>query len=417
MPECFTSWPRKIKTMSRKKILYLFHYGDQHGNNGIKSIADGGSNIHIHLIKKLSAKYDIDISTYKDNFLLKHYFASSKNININEIFTLSGLFKRNLLFQEMWLRCIYPSIKYLHLPLDYECFVTKTEFLPDTLTALLLKLRKPGIKWVASYFLDPPKPWDIKSPYKGKRWFRGFFYWLFQIPSSLIIRHFSDYVLVTSKPDVKKFITAKRPASKVVVVLGGVDIEESEKYLKSDQQIPIDDREYAACFVGRLHYQKGLLELIDIWKEVVKKYKKAKLAIVGFGPLEGDVRKKVQQYGLDENIDILGYRTGQGKYQIFKNSKIILHPATYDSGGMAAAEGMAWGLPSVSFDLEALRTYYPKGMLKTKCFSIEEFSKNIVKLLENKKLYHRISDEARELVVNVWDWEKRSNAIIKALYL
>jgi len=31
---------------------------------------------------------------------------------------------------------------------------------------------------------------------------------------------------------------------------------------------------------------------------------------------------------------------------------------------MAAMEAMAWSLPGVCFDLEALKTYYPKGMVK-----------------------------------------------------
>ena len=43
---------------------------------------------------------------------------------------------------------------------------------------------------------------------------------------------------------------------------------------------------------------------------------------------------------------------------------MVVHPAIFDSGGMAAAEAMAWGLPGVSFDLPALKTYYPQGMIK-----------------------------------------------------
>ena len=58
-------------------------------------------------------------------------------------------------------------------------------------------------------------------------------------------------------------------------------------------------------------------------------------------------------------------RTVLRSLRIFKDSKIVLHAAIYDSGGMAACEAMACELPGVSFDLPALKTCYPKGMFKT----------------------------------------------------
>jgi glycosyltransferase involved in cell wall biosynthesis len=53
---------------------------------------------------------------------------------------------------------------------------------------------------------------------------------------------------------------------------------------------------------------------------------------------------------------------------------------------MAAWEAMACGLPGVSFDLPALRTYYPKGMLKTPCYDLKAFAENILKLLNDEIL-------------------------------
>ena len=82
---------------------------------------------------------------------------------------------------------------------------------------------------------------------------------------------------------------------------------------------------------------------------------------------------------------------------------------------MAAAEAMAWGLPGVSFDLEALKTYYPKGMLKTKCFDLNEFVLNILKLLNDKALYESESSEALNLIEKDWDWDKRAREIYQLI--
>jgi len=41
-----------------------------------------------------------------------------------------------------------------------------------------------------------------------------------QIPSYYLAYYFADFILVTSQPDVKKFINKKRDNSKVLVVQG-----------------------------------------------------------------------------------------------------------------------------------------------------------------------------------------------------
>ena len=101
---------------------------------------------------------------------------------------------------------------------------------------------------------------------------------------------------------------------------------------------------------------------------------------------------------------------------MFKQSKIVLHPATYDSGGMAAAEAMAWGLPGVGFDLESLKTYYPKGMLKTKCFDNNEFAENIEEMLTNPVTYKKLKDEALDLINTEWEWTARSKIIFDQIF-
>jgi glycosyltransferase involved in cell wall biosynthesis len=159
------------------------------------------------------------------------------------------------------------------------------------------------------------------------------------------------------------------------------------------------------------------LELVDIWKLVTITLPSAKLAIIGDGQLESLLRDKIKINKLDKNIVLFGFKTGKAKFDIFKDSKIVVHPAIYDSGGMAAAEAMAWGLPGVSFDLEALKTYYPSGMLKSQKGDNASFANNILKLLDDKKLYQNTSNEALKLINEVWDWQKRSKRLYAQIFL
>ena len=211
-------------------------------------------------------------------------------------------------------------------------------------------------------------------------------------------------VWVTSEPDRWKFGSRLSP-EKVVAVLGGVDV-------KTPASLPEPlKKKFDAVFLGRFHPQKGVLELVDIWRFVCQKKKSAKLAVIGAGDLEVELRKKISEYGLEGNIVLFGFKDGFEKLKIFKDSKVVVHPAIYDSGGMAACEAMACGLPGVSFDLPALKSYYPKGMLKTPCFDLKAFAENILKLLNDNALYEKTAKEALDLAKE-WDWDKRAEELL-----
>jgi len=307
------------------------------------------------------------------------------------------------------------KLRRIKLDLDYKNIVySASDFWPDSIPAFILKMKNSEIKWIAGFYLFAPRPWQKDSPYKGKRWFIGLFYWLTQLPIYWIVKRYADMIFVTSEPDVERFVTHKRERDKIVVVRGGVDTKPSEEYLNSGKVIPLERRKYDACFVGRFHPQKGVLELVDIWKSICDRKPEAMLAMIGAGPLENEVKEKIAKLRLQDNIELLGFKDGEEKYKIFKQSKVVVHPATYDSGGMAAAEAMAWGLPGVSFDLEALKTYYPKGMLKTQCYSLETFAENINKLLEDKELYNKISQDAISQIKE-WDWNNNAHRILEIM--
>ena len=296
-----------------------------------------------------------------------------------------------------------------------DIIYSSSDFYPDSLPAFLVKLRIKSIKWIAGFYLFAPNPFRKDSPYKDIKWFVGLFYWLSQWPIYWIVKRFADIVFVTSEPDKYKFMTKMRGLDKIIVVRGGVDIAPSETYLNSEKTISFEEKKFDACFLGRFHHQKGTFELIDIWKIVCQRKPDAKLILIGEGPLEKALSEKVDRLGLKDNIIFAGFKNGEPKFEIFKLSRLVVHPATYDSGGMAAAEAMAWGLPGVSFDLEALKTYYPRGMIKVPVDDLEQFAREILKLLSDRGYYLKMANEARRLIVEEWDWDNRAMTIFSRI--
>ncbi|MDD5431399.1 MAG: glycosyltransferase family 4 protein [Candidatus Omnitrophica bacterium] len=282
-----------------------------------------------------------------------------------------------------------------------------SDFWPDSITAFIMAKVLNNAKWVAGFYLFAPNPFKNDNPYRGKSLLRGLLYYFTQLPIYCIVKRFADFVCVTSIPDVGNFITPRRTEDKILVIMGGVDCS-------LHREIPEVKKEYDACFLGRFHPQKGVIELIDIWRMVVDKKPNASLLIIGYGELLEKLKEKINLNSLSENVIVKGFTDGEEKVRILNKCSIVVHPALYDSGGMAACEAMACGLPAVSFDLPALKTYYPKGMLKTKCFSLEEFSQNILRLLEDRQLYAKLKIDALNWAKE-WDWDKKAEFILEKI--
>jgi glycosyltransferase involved in cell wall biosynthesis len=115
---------------------------------------------------------------------------------------------------------------------------------------------------------------------------------------------------------------------------------------------------------------------------------------------------------------LLGYKDRVEK-KIFKESRIVVHPAVYETGAIAPADAMACGLPSISFDLPAFRIYYPRGIIKIPKFDLKTFAKSVIDLLSDEKLYKTLRKEAIELTKEM-DWDRRAGDSIddeKSLFL
>lgn len=291
---------------------------------------------------------------------------------------------------------------------------SSSEFWMDSLTTFILKTRFSKITWVAAWFQTAPNPFVgfAEGRREGRYRLKSLLYYLVQLPIKPLISQIADFVLVNNEEEKKQFPNLNKN-NKAIVVLGAVNTKEIEKWVLRFKKLP---KIYDAVFQGRFHPQKGVLELIDIWRKVVDQKNKAKLVMIGDGPLMEDVKEKIKRFGVEENIFLKGYLfDGQEKYKIFSQSKLVLHPSFYDSGGMAAAEAMAFGLPAVGFNLKSFQSYYPAGMVKVSIGDLSLFAKSILELLNSEKERKDIGIKALNMIKNGWSWDRRAEEVFNKI--
>ena len=285
-------------------------------------------------------------------------------------------------------------------PDEKHLIIASAEFQPNGMPAFRLKQRYPHVPLVMESFLLAPK-WFSGKPGPG-------LIFTAYRPVQKILLHKvlrqAEMILVTGQEDREFMLDEGRTADSVFAVLGGVDLSIPRSVPEPKEKI------FDAIFIGRLHPQKGPLELMDIWQALVQKKPDARLAVIGSGPLEAPCRAKAQKLGLADNVKFFGFCDGVEKYKIIKASRIVVHPAVYDSGGMAAAEALCCGLPGVSFDLRSLQTYYPRGWLKAPVGDLAAFAGCLHRLLSDQNLYAATSKDAYAAGLE-WDWNARAQAI------
>lgn len=352
----------------------------------------GGDEIFINFAKYLVRKgIKVNIFTWKHGFLMCQ---KNKLSGVNFFLSDASRFEKfpspalYLIRTILGLKKIKEAVAKENFREKKAIIYSASDFWPDVIPAYFFKKWLPSAKWIAGFYLFAPK--NLKN----------IFFFISQKPIFSLIKKYADMICVTSQPDVVPFIEGGREPEDVFVVKGGIDYLYLEKFQKPAKKL------FDAVFVGRFHPQKGVVEMIDIWNEIVQKKPAAKLAVIGLGRKEKEMKGRVKQYGLEKNVQFMGVMIGDDRNQVLQQSRIILHPAVYDSGGMAPASGLACGLPGVCFDLPVFKTYYPKGFLHAKVGDIKDFAQKILVLLANRQLYQQMSQEAIE-EAKTWDWEKR----------
>jgi glycosyltransferase involved in cell wall biosynthesis len=392
-----------MKGDSKEKKIHIIAF------SAFGSGISGGDRIWIEFATNWAQKNFVEVVTWTDGKAM--YDRQNKPNALHLHFNIQNniFFSANNFLLSYLLRII-GSIVWAIKSSNTSVVYSASEFLMDVFPAIVLKLKNPSLLWVATWYQTAPSP--LKG-YNNSFSLNAFLYWFSQFITKFLVTRLADKVLVNNELEKKQFDKLNK-SGKVIVVLGAVDYQLIQKWQKKKKNFR---KKYDAVFQGRFHPQKGVLELISIWEKVCKKKPDAKLVMIGDGPLYKKVQDLINEKKLRNNVILTGYLfDGDLKYDFFSKSKLVVHPALYDSGGMAAYEAMAFGLPVIGFDLLAYNSYYPKGMVKVKKYNLNMFAKQILDLLSNSFMYRKVSNNASSFIKYSARWDKRSKEILNIIF-
>lgn len=135
-----------------------------------------------------------------------------------------------------------------------------------------------------------------------------------------------------------------------------------EKRTTLRESLGLKEDELAIVNIGRFVEQKNHKRLISIFKEVVKLNEKAKLFLIGEGPLKPEIEKNVEELKLKDKVFFLGTRKAVN--ELLSAFDCFLFPSRFEGLGIVLIEAQASGLPCVFSDVIPSEAWLIPSLLK-----------------------------------------------------
>ena len=144
--------------------------------------------------------------------------------------------------------------------------------------------------------------------------------------------------------DAGEFLYGKR--MRFTIIHNGIDIQKfrynSNSRHAMREKLKIGDDATVLLNIGRFEAQKNQEYLVSIFADYVRKYKDAKLVIIGEGSLEENIRDKIASERLEDSVILLPAQDGMERY--YSMADVFVLPSLFEGVPTVGIEAQASGL-------------------------------------------------------------------------
>ena len=167
--------------------------------------------------------------------------------------------------------------------------------------------------------------------------------------------------------------------------------------------------DFDLIYLGRLTYQKDPQRLMRLCARLKERKPDLKVAIVGAGELEEEVKALCAQLGLQDNVQFLGFQSNPIK--MVSDSKAMILTSRWEGTPMCALEAMALGTPVVSTPSDGMKDLIQDGVDGYLSDEDAVLAEDILKLLSDPEHRRMLSENAKARFAQINDAPKYKEAI------
>ena len=391
--------------------------------------------------------FDIYYLTYfkaSPNYKIKGkiFSLNEKYYDLNEAKTFKKLLKNINYIIKSWIFIFPKKIKDFSKKHNINLLISFGEYnnLPALLSRVFFKNKS---KIIASIHTNP-----ILNYAKSGNIFDLINYYIFNVFAIRRLYKKADKIVVISKGIENILSNYGYRKTSVKTIYNFIDVDLCLKLSK--ENIPFEFREifrnnFIFVNVGRLAPVKAQIYLIRCFKEVVSKYEKVKLIIIGDGNLKNDLKKLINKLKLEQNVYLIGEHSNI--FPFLKRSNCLVFTSLWEGFGRVIVEALSMNLPVISTDCNygpreilcpeidllekinypyygkygiLMKTFrYKKKFNNSTLFSQEKVLANVmIKLITDSKIQNKYSNgliRARDFdeKIIIQQWEKLINQLKK----
>ena len=224
----------------------------------------------------------------------------------------------------------------------------------------------------------------------------------FELMEAQMIKN-SDRVTTVSDACDMEVNTLYNLKSKSSVVYNGVDTNIFTPKNKVSSN-------HIVLYTGRFESRKGVGDLIRAAKYISKVDSNIKFILVGNGPLDMNLRKMVDKFSLNKNVQFAGFVPHEKIYEYYQNSTIYVLPSYYEGLPTTLLEAMSCGMASITTNVQGNSELIKNGenglLISPK--NPKELAEKILYLLDNAELRKKLGENARKTIEKRYTWDKVS---------
>ena len=215
----------------------------------------------------------------------------------------------------------------------------------------LTRLRMPGRHVPRVYTPHAFRPMDPTLGSRGRQIFGGI--------ETLFGRYLTDALICVSDNEYAHAAEDLRiPRDVLHTVVNGAAPPPEGHRDEMRARLGVKPDAFVFGFIGRLSEQKAPERLIGAFARIAAEVPQAELAMIGFGPLEDDVRARIAVTGFAPRIHLTAEIPGPDAVQAFD---ALVMPSRYEAMSYVMLEAAAAGLPMILSDVGGASTVLQDG--------------------------------------------------------
>lgn len=224
-----------------------------------------------------------------------------------------------------------------------------------------------------------------------------------------------EKVICVSTSVMDQAIQGGTPKSKCVHIDNAIDSEQFARCRSvaaaKQQDFPEVEDRFLIGTIGRLSAEKGFDLLIQAVSQLISNGLNAHLVIAGEGPERAKLQKLIDELGLQNRIQLLGFCKDTRSY--YESLDLFVLSSYREGLPNVVLEAMAVGCPVVATQVDGVPriiTNQSDGVL-VPSGSAEELAKGIHGLVDNRKIREQLACNGVETIRKRWSFQSRMKRI------